>query len=158
LTQLGRHLVLLSVLLATATPSYAQAPVITVDGLTVHPIQYGELLFSTIVPDAPPLPDGSHGELWRFEGTAGDCAEITMRGELLDALLVLHYAAPVGDYIAVDDDSFGGMAAQILKRLPETGPYYIIATSAAGRPRTGDYWLRLRQVERCTTERLPIDD
>ena len=66
-----------------------------------------------------------------------------------DALLVLRYAAPVGDYIAVDDDSFGGTAAMIRKRLPETGAYFITATAAGGGPRAGEYWLRLRQIDSC---------
>jgi hypothetical protein len=133
-----------------ATGAFAQAPAtITFDGYLVHPIQYGELYYSAVLRDAPPLPDGSHGEMWLFEGAAGDCAEIAMRAAVLDALLVLRYAAPLGDYIAVDDDSFGGSAAIIRKRLPETGPYFITATAAGGGPRAGEYWLRLRQLDSC---------
>ncbi len=69
----------------------------------------------------------SYFHIYGFEGQAGDEITITMRGEgELDAYLGL--IDPGDEVIAEDDDSAGGMDAQITISLPESGVYLIIAS------------------------------
>lgn len=69
-------------------------------------------------------------QMYAYDGSAGETITITMAGDAnLDSYLGLMDEA--GEIIAEDDDSGGGAAdmdAQISIRLPESGPYIIIAT------------------------------
>jgi hypothetical protein len=65
--------------------------------------------------------------LYVFDGQAGDQVTITMTGDAgLDSYLGL--IDPNDEVIAEDDDSGGGMNAQISIRLPESGTYVIAVT------------------------------
>ncbi|MBI5957463.1 MAG: PPC domain-containing protein [Chloroflexi bacterium] len=73
------------------------------------------------------ISDQSFVHLYAFEGQAGDQVTITMTGDAgLDAYLGL--IDPNEEVVAEDDDSGGGMNAQISIRLPESGFYVIVAT------------------------------
>ncbi len=65
--------------------------------------------------------------LYDLQGTAGQEITMIMRGAGgLDAYLGL--MTPDGTVLAEDDNSAGGLDAQITIRLPESGPYIIAAT------------------------------
>jgi phosphotransferase system HPr-like phosphotransfer protein len=73
------------------------------------------------------ISDDSYFHIYGFEGQAGDEITITMRGEDgLDAYLGL--IDPSDEVLAEDDDSAGGLDAQISISLPESGNYLIIAS------------------------------
>lgn len=69
----------------------------------------------------------SYIHLYTFDGSAGEMVTITMTGQgSLDTYLGIIDSND--EVIAEDDDSGGGMNAQIALRLPETGTYIIVAT------------------------------
>ena len=73
------------------------------------------------------ISDESFFHLFGFEGQAGDEITVTMRGEDgLDAYVAL--LDPSDEVLVEDDDSAGGMDAQITIKLPESGLYIIVAT------------------------------
>lgn len=70
---------------------------------------------------------GTFVYLYTYNGQAGETITITMNGTGgLDAYLGL--LDPADNVIAEDDDSAGGMNAQITVTLPESGVYVIVAT------------------------------
>jgi hypothetical protein len=124
------------------------APVttVTVQGVSVHPAQYGFIYNSSLTTTDTLLQDGSRGELWMFEGIAGQCTEIIMKSPDFDAYLVLRQNAPFGAMVSEDDDAAGGTDALIRVRLPETGTFFITATSYSSGQVLGRYSLDL---DRC---------
>jgi hypothetical protein len=124
------------------------APVTTVNvqGVSVHPVQYGFIYNSSLTTTDILLQDGSRGELWMFEGSAGQCTEIIMKSGDFDAYLVLRQNAPFGAIVAEDDDSAGGTDAHIHVRLPATDTYFITASSYSSGQVLGRYSLDL---DRC---------
>jgi hypothetical protein len=134
---------------AAGGAAHAQgAPVTTVDvqGVPVHPVQYGFIYTSSLTTTDVLLQDGSRGELWMFEGTAGQCTEIIMKSSEFDAYLVLRQNAPFGAIVAEDDDSGGGTDALIRMRLPATDSYFVTASSYSSGQVLGRYTLDL---DRC---------
>lgn len=139
-----------TLLLGAPTPgAHAQNPPVTtvdVQGVPVHPAQYGFIYTSSLTTTDVLLQDGSRGELWMFDGTAGQCTEIIMRSSEFDAYLVLRQSAPFGAIVAEDDDSGGGTDALIRMRLPATDTYFITASSYSSGQVLGRYSLDL---DRC---------
>lgn len=94
----------------------------------------------------PTLPDGSHYDVWRYEGTAGERVQVTMRSDELDSHLLLYAEPPEGlELIAEDDDGAGGLDAEIARTLPRDGAYAILANSF-GSGEVGSYRIRLDAV------------
>jgi hypothetical protein len=148
---LSRYLALAAAvaLIAPTPAAHAQgAPVTTVNvnGTPVHPAQYGYIYNSSLTAGDVRLQDGSRGELWMFEGLAGECAAIIMNSTEFDAYLVLRAGAPFGESVAEDDDSGGGTDALIRVRLPRTGTYLVTATTFGEGQALGRYSL---DVDRC---------
>ncbi len=83
-------------------------------------IDIGATMKATITAD-------SYFHIYDYEGTANEQITITMTGTGgLDSYLGI--LDPSDEVIAEDDDSAGGLDAQISIRLPESGTYVIIAT------------------------------
>lgn len=88
-------------------------------------------LLSEGVPVEDTLSDEVQGRLYGFNANAGDVVTLAMTqtGEDLDPYLVLLGAA--GEMIAADDDSgeelFSALIADV--EIPETGSYFVFATS-----------------------------
>jgi hypothetical protein len=124
------------------------APVTTVDaqGVPVHPVQYGFIYNSSLTTTDVLLQDGSRGELWMFDGVAGQCTAIIMKSSEFDAYLVLRQSAPFGAIVAEDDDSAGGTDALIRVSLPATDTYFITASSYSSGQVLGRYSL---DFDRC---------
>ncbi|MEB2287956.1 MAG: PPC domain-containing protein [Anaerolineae bacterium] len=73
------------------------------------------------------IADDSYFHIYEYMGTAGEQITVTMIGSGgLDSYLAI--LDPTDQVIAEDDDSAGGLDAQISIRLPESGSYLIIAT------------------------------
>jgi hypothetical protein len=133
----------------TASAFAYTPPVVQEDGkpVTIVPIgSHSTSWLSHAHEDVRRLSDGSLGQAFRFEGSRGDCVVITMRSSEFDAFLEL-VTAPLGGYqLARDDDSAGGRNAQIRYTLPNSGNYYITATSFGRGEALGRYELDL---DRC---------
>lgn len=143
--------ILLALLLcsATALPLGAQStggPAVTVDGVAVRPVQYDNIYTSALTTSSTALRDGSRGELWMFEGRAGECVAIAMDSPVFDARIILRQGEPFGTLVAQVEEG-DDADASIRVVLPSTTTYYITATAAAGAsPNLGAYELDL---ERC---------
>jgi hypothetical protein len=141
-------LVSLITILWTSSPvsALAQSPTET-EGIPIRWLEYGSYQFSSLYWNASELADGSHGEVWTFDGRSGDYVKIIMHPASFDALLVLRFGEPSGEIIALDDDSYAGTDALILVQLPSTGPYFITAATADGPRRAGDYWIGVEVLD-----------
>lgn len=84
---------------------------------------------------------GEEGDLWTFEGKAGQVVTITMQSDELDAAIGLF--DPDDEYLTEDDNGGGDDNARIETYvLPVTGTYTIYAISSDGQP--GAYNLTLK--------------
>lgn len=84
---------------------------------------------------------GEAGDLWQFEGEAGQVVTITMQSDELDAAIGLF--DPDDEYLTEDDNGGGDDNARIETYvLPVTGTYTIYAISSDGQP--GAYNLTLK--------------
>jgi hypothetical protein len=83
--------------------------------------------------------DNSYIDVYRFEGRAGQRVVIHMSSQEIDPYLLL--LDPSGNVIAQDDDSGGGLDAQLDVVLPVNGVYTVYANSYRG-GQTGSYTLR----------------
>lgn len=96
-------------------------------------IAYGQTVEGRLV--------GEAGDLWQFEGEAGQVVTITMQSDELDAAIGLF--DPDDEYLAEDDDGGGESNARIdAYVLPVSGAYTIYAVSSDGQP--GAYNLTLK--------------
>lgn len=114
-------------------------------------LQYGQFVRSAITRQTA-------SENWTFYGNAGDTVSMVMSVDVnvpgsaeLDPYLYLY--DPNGRLIDVDDDSRGGLNAQITQTLPMSGTYRVTATSYVQKT-TGAYWLFLA-LDRATTTQPP---
>ncbi len=82
-------------------------------------IQYGDAV-NGYLSDAIPLRN------YRFSANEGDRIVATMRSADFDPLLELYDAD--GNFMTEDDDSGGGLDAQIIYTIPRSGEYIITAT------------------------------
>jgi len=103
--------------------SQHEQPVDNTNGVAVmDPVTVGASVQGEITGDA-------YMHVYPYQGQAGEELTITMTGSgQLDAYLGVLDAD--GNVIAEDDDSAGGLNAQISLRLPESGTYLIVATRA----------------------------
>jgi hypothetical protein len=109
------------------------------------------IAFGASVGNAPTEDDadfvGTHYDLYAFEGSAGDVIAIFMFGDLTEAAILDTFLRliPEGDVrtvLAEDDDSGGGLNAQVDFTLPADGTYWILA-STPYQNNFGGYTLRL---------------
>jgi hypothetical protein len=92
------------------------------------------------------LESGQYYHLYRFDASAGQRIEITLRSSDFDAGLFLGTMAEGRwRHVADDDDSGGDTDAQIVVELAETGPYFVRVTTFESME-TGTYTLTIRQV------------
>ena len=78
----------------------------------------------------PTMGDGTHYDMWRFIGLAGQRIRITMRSGDFDAYMTIgSFATGEYGYIKGDDDSAGGNDSMIEFTLPSSGEYGIRANS-----------------------------
>src|SRR4051794_26979736 len=84
-------------LAAPAVSAFAEeVVVVNIGGVPVSVTRMGTHNTSTISPrngDTVKLNDGSRGEIWGFEGQAGQCVDITLRSDDFDPYLVLRFGA-----------------------------------------------------------------
>jgi uncharacterized caspase-like protein len=106
----------------------------------------GEVSGGTLTEDDPVLPDGSHFDVWVYQGVEGEHVTVEMRSDEIDSYLLLYGGSPEDPvFLAEDDDSGGGLDARIEITLPATGEYAFLAnTFEAGE--TGGYAIRLDAV------------
>jgi len=141
-------LVSLMTILWTSSPVSALSQSTTeTEGIPIRWLEYGSYEFSSLYWNTSELADGSHGEVWTFDGRADDYVKIIMHPTSFDAFLVLRFGEPWGEIVALDDDSYAGTDALILVQLPSTGPYFITAATADGPRRVGDYWIGVEVLD-----------
>lgn len=90
----------------------------------------------------PPFDDGSFYDEWTYTGQGGERVTLTMTSEDLDPFLLAYRGNSVtgGEFLAEDDDSGGGLNAQITITLPASGTYTFAANTYEG-GETGSYQL-----------------
>ena len=109
-------------------------------------LAFGETVEGELTASDPTLGDGSHFDLWRFEGTAGRRVVVTLRSADFDAFLAVGSTAGEGcDACELDDDGAGGTDSRVRMTLPRTGTYEIRANSL-GSGETGRYTLTLEDA------------
>lgn len=115
-------------------------------GLAEGELEIGMEVEGVLTASAEVLPDGSWGQVWTFEGSAGDRLAIGLSSDDFDAYLYL--AGPGLDAPLVDDDGGGGLDSRLEVTLPESGRYRIVA-SALSEGEGGAYRLYVvRRFER----------
>lgn len=80
---------------------------------------------------APTLDDGSHYNLWQFNGEAGQQVTLTVRSDDFDAYMMLVRGMSLNpdNVLTQDDDGAGGTDSRITYTLPETGTYSVVVNS-----------------------------
>jgi len=129
-----------------ATALAEEVTVLNIGGVPVSVTRIGTHNTSSISPrngDTVKLQDGSRGEIWGFEGQAGQCVDINLTSPDFDPYLVLRFGEPFGEQVATDDDSGMGDSAHLHGRLPSTGDYYLMVTSSGAGEDDGKYTLDL---------------
>jgi hypothetical protein len=86
------------------------------------------------------LDDGSYFDEWSYSGQGGESITVTMTSADVDSYLLafLGNGMSSGEYLAEDDDSGGGLNAQITLTLPASGTYTFVANTF-GQGETGSY-------------------
>ena len=140
--------------LALAVPaapiSAQEVKAIHENGMLVTPAQVGKSYFSLLSVrnhDTMQLQNGTLIEAWKITGTRGQCVQVTMRSDELDSMLELFSVHPITgemDLLERNDDGGEGLDARLEGRLPGTGTYYIVASSADGGDPNGKYTLDFR--------------
>jgi hypothetical protein len=134
--------------LALAVPAPASAQevkAIRENGMLVTPAQIGKSYFSMLSirnPDTMELGNGSLIEAWKIQGMRGQCVRMTMRSEQFDSLLELYAVHPITgemELLERNDDGAEGLDARLEGRLPMTGSFYVVATTADGEDPNGKY-------------------
>jgi hypothetical protein len=130
-----------------APVSAQEVKAIRENGMLVTPAQIGKSYFSTLSvrnPDTMELGSGAVIEAWKIQGTRGECVQVTMRSDEFDSLLELYAVHPITgemDLLERNDDGVGILDARIEGRLPASGAYYVVATTADGEDPNGKYTL-----------------
>ena len=97
-------------------------------------IPIGTSVTGTLTMSDPVLPsDQSHYKLFTFMGSAGQTVQIDLMSSDFDAYLYLRDQN--GQNIAQDDDAGGGLNSRIVRNLPYSGMYQILANTL----RAGQY-------------------
>lgn len=109
-------------------------------------IAIGETARGELTSSDPTLGDGSHYDVWRFEGTAGRRVVVTLRSDDFDAFLAVG-GSVAGDCegCAVDDDGAGDTDSRVRVTILRSGTYEIRANSLSG-GETGAYTLILEDA------------
>ena len=84
--------------------------------------------------------DGSYYDEWTFSAVAGQQLVVTMESEDVDSYLLVMRID--GTQLGFDDDGGSGLNSRVELRVPATGLYSIIATTAVSR-QTGVYVIRV---------------
>ncbi len=98
------------------------------------------------------LETGQYFDVYYFEALAGEQVDIHMYENWFDTVLFLGNES--GTWVVSDDDSGGNQAARILAKVPETGIYFIIATSYQAAA-SSNYNVILRGGPVCTYDITP---
>lgn len=93
------------------------------------------------------LADSSRFRAWRYDGRAGERLVIDLSSDAFDTYLLLARQTPTGPALYRENDDRDGSSthSQLAVELPETGPYFIIATSFQPQT-TGAFQLTLRSM------------
>lgn len=120
--------------LFAATPAEAQ-----------RAIRAGQTLEGRLDASDPTLGDGSHYEMWAFEGRRGERVSVTLRSSDFDAYLA--FGDIQGDECdcETDDDGAGGTDARVTMTLPRDGTFHIRANTLA-EGETGGYTLTVEDL------------
>ena len=84
--------------------------------------------------------DGSYYDEWTFSAVAGQQLVVTMESEDVDSYLLVMQSD--GTQLGFDDDGGSGLNSRVEFRVPATGLYSIIATTAVS-SQTGAYVIRV---------------
>lgn len=135
---------LLTLLVAIASPAHAQT------------IRVGQTVTGELTADDEMDSDEVPVDVWRFRATAGGTYRVTLRSFDFDAFLEVGRRAD-GDCSSCqsDDDSGGGLNAQVVFPAPERGTYEIRARSLAGGE--GRYELSLEDAGALLVDTLPVN-
>lgn len=113
---------------------------------TQETISFGETVRGALTSDDPVLGDGTHYDLWRFEGTAGRRVVVVLRSGDFDTFLTVGSTA--GDDCEdcqTDDDGAGGTDSRVRMTLSRSGIHEIRA-NALFEGETGAYTLTLEDA------------
>jgi uncharacterized protein (TIGR03437 family) len=129
---------------ADDNPNAVGAYTLRLTGNAIQPISYGTNLSAASISTTDLRTSaGDYLDVYWFAGVKGDTVRIKMASSNLDAFLLLNTNS--GETLFSDDNSGGGLDAQISQPLPETGVYVVIATPYAPN-QTGDYSLTLNRT------------
>ncbi len=115
-------------------------PTATVERITGE-ARRGQEVAGTLAATDPKLDDGRPYHVYLFTGTAGDSVTIEMRSDAFDAYVIVRDTR--GRVLGEDDDSGGELNSRLVVRIPEAGPYHVIATGFSANS-AGRYTLRVR--------------
>jgi hypothetical protein len=105
----------------------------------------------------PLLGDGSHVDVWTYEGTAGEVVTVKMGSTEFDTYLLFGRVVN-GEFDLIDSDDDGGevfLNSQLEAELPASGTYAVFANSASPGA-TGTYTLLVESNAAAVyTERFP---
>lgn len=90
------------------------------------------------------LDDDTWADLWRFSGSAGQVARVTMRSKDFDSYLVVGYYDDKGEFTSLesDDDGAGEHDSRVELRLPRDGEY-VARANTLSEGESGAYTLDL---------------
>jgi len=110
-------------------------------------LQSGATVSGQLTSTAPTLDDGSHYDLWQFNGEAGQQVTLTVRSDAFDsyAMLVRGMSMNPDNVLTQDDDGAGGLDSRITYTLPETGTYSLVVNSY-GAGATGAYQVEFQSM------------
>ncbi|WP_412061090.1 DUF4344 domain-containing metallopeptidase [Rubrivirga sp. IMCC45206] len=119
------RLLLLAAVALVSAPLAAQS-----FGAGARLIRSGETLTGTLTPSDPTLDDGSHYDLYRYDGSPGETLVLTLRSDDFDAYLIGGALGREGiEDTVTDDDGAGGTDAQLTIEIGATGQAAIQANS-----------------------------
>lgn len=103
----------------------------------IQPVSYGTTISNASIATTDlQTSAGDYLDAYWFSGVQGDTVRITMSSTDFDSFLILNNRN--GDLLTFDDNSGGGVNAQITRQLPESGVFIVIATPFAPN-KTGNY-------------------
>lgn len=135
--------VFLAAAVSLALAGCARGPASLPAPVTARTIAMNHEVSGLITRASPRLRDSSAYDLWTFQGSAGQMAQIDVVSSEFDAFAILRDST--GKELMHDDDSGGGTNARIIATLPYTGTFFIVANSyRAGQ--YGHYTVRLKAL------------
>lgn len=115
------------------------------DGIVT--LQLGDSVAGELTADDPTMDDGSHFDIYVYEGAPGEEVEITLSSPDFDTYLLLRRAFGDGlENIAEDDDGGDGTNSRLLVTLDRSGTYVIGANTYAAAA-TGRYTLSIARPD-----------